>query len=584
MKKFLILTLLISILGITQYHQTQAASAADGSRFDPGNIIDDRSFTDTTTMSVAQIQNFLNTVNGSGSTCLKNYQTTKPLGGGNYGENVSAAQAIFDVSQLYGLNPQVIIVTLQKEQGLITTTNCSESKYRSAMGFGCPDTAPCDTQWYGLSKQLFQGARHLKGFYNNSLTFVPFKVGTYYIGWHPNSSCGGTNVSIKTRGTAALYSYTPYQPNSAALGNIYGSGNSCSSYGNRNFWAYFSDWFGSPTGDLVRTVNNATVYLVSDGKKFPISTLSLLSDFGVLGPLNYVDQSYLDAIPSTNPLERMVGSTDGSTLYLITAGIKLPFPSCQSVADYGFSCASVPRLTPTQLSSFVNGPPVTTLIKSNVDATVYYVKNGQKRPIGSWQDLVALNIGYGINVLTDPFLATLPIGDVVLTGGSLLKVSNSATVYAVNDWEGSPSLFPVISFSHTIDLGLGTGVRTVSAGQLSRYSISSTLKTAVKCGTNSYIGSEGVLYKISPSQFTHFGYTSANFLTSGDICNRFTISPTPMSQFIFNKGTVYYVENGTKRGFTSYNAYIAHGGASNPRIPVSDAFINSMPNGSPISS
>jgi len=49
---------------------------------------------------------------------------------------------------------------------------------------------------------------------------------------------------MQNAATAALYNYTPYQPNKAALDNLYGSGNSCSAYGNRNFWRMYNDWFG----------------------------------------------------------------------------------------------------------------------------------------------------------------------------------------------------------------------------------------------------------------------------------------------------------------------------------------------------
>ncbi|MFN8015485.1 MAG: hypothetical protein U0R17_02605 [Acidimicrobiia bacterium] len=581
----LVLLLVISTFGSVQLINISDANAADASRFNPGRIIDDRIFTNTSSMNTQQIQNFLNTVNGVGSTCLKNYITDQPLGNNTYGGPVSAAQAISDVSTLYGLNPQVILVTLQKEQSLITTTNCSDSKYRSAMGFGCPDTAPCDAQWYGLSKQLYQGARHLKGFYNNSLSFVPFKVGNYYIGWHPNGACGGTVVNIQSRGTAALYSYTPYQPNAAALSNLYGTGDSCSSYGNRNFWRDFTDWFGSPTGDLVRSLSDNTVYLLSNNVKYPISSGAILSDYGILGPLSIVDQSYLNNISSGSILTRMVGSTDvnDSTLYLIVAGIKLPFTSCQLVSDYGFSCASVNRLTPIQLNMFVNGPLVTSLIKSNSQSTVFYIKDGKKRPIGSWQDLVQLNVGYSINSVTDELLDSIPTGDLVVTGGSLIKVSTSASVYAVNDWNGNPTIFPVTSFGYTNDLGLGTDVRTVSSNQLSSFNVSSNLKATVKCGLNTYVGTNGILYKIDPSIYSHFGYTNNTFLSSGDICSRFTISQTQMSRFILNRGTIYFVENGTKRGFTSYSAFLANGGGSSPTISVSNLFADGIQNGPTIS-
>jgi uncharacterized protein with LGFP repeats len=57
-------------------------------------------------------------------------------------------------------------------------------------------------------------------------------------------------VYIANKATAALYYYTPYQPTQTALDAGYGSSpDHCASYGNRNFFLYFTDWFGS-TGSL----------------------------------------------------------------------------------------------------------------------------------------------------------------------------------------------------------------------------------------------------------------------------------------------------------------------------------------------
>ncbi|MFZ1523014.1 MAG: hypothetical protein WAS94_03260, partial [Candidatus Saccharimonadales bacterium] len=43
---------------------------------------------------------------------------------------------------------------------------------------------------------------------------------------------------------------TPYRPNQAALNNLYGTGDGCSAYGNRNFWRFYTDWFGSTRANL----------------------------------------------------------------------------------------------------------------------------------------------------------------------------------------------------------------------------------------------------------------------------------------------------------------------------------------------
>ena len=65
------------------------------------------------------------------------------------------------------------------------------------------------------------------------------------IQWDVPLSCGTSTVYIQNQATANLYIYTPYQPNKAALDAGYGTGNSCSAYGNRNFFNWFTDWFGS---------------------------------------------------------------------------------------------------------------------------------------------------------------------------------------------------------------------------------------------------------------------------------------------------------------------------------------------------
>ncbi|MCC7288966.1 hypothetical protein IT414_01055 [bacterium] len=229
----------------------QPSHAANAGDFQAGRIIDDAVFTNKSAMSVSDIQNFLNskvpvcdTYHPAGPSaqgaqppwiCLKNYSE-----GGR-----SAAQIIYDAAQTYSINPRVILVTLQKENGLITDTWPYPWQYRTAMGFGCPDGAPCDAQWYGFTNQVNQGARHFRGFFDNSLSFVPYRPGNNFIQYNPNSGCGGTTLNIQNKATAALYSYTPYQPNAAALNNLYGSGDGCSAYGNRNFWRDYTDWFGS---------------------------------------------------------------------------------------------------------------------------------------------------------------------------------------------------------------------------------------------------------------------------------------------------------------------------------------------------
>ncbi len=134
---------------------------------------------------------------------------------------------------------------LQKEQGLITSTAPSDWNYSAATGQGCPDTAPCDPATQGFFYQVYYGARQFE-VYRLNPTWWGYQSGRWNnILYNPNGGCGTQRVYIENQATAGLYIYTPYVPNQAALNNLYGTGDGCSAYGNRNFWRTFVDWFGS---------------------------------------------------------------------------------------------------------------------------------------------------------------------------------------------------------------------------------------------------------------------------------------------------------------------------------------------------
>ncbi|MCK2036310.1 VCBS repeat-containing protein [Microbacterium sp. SSW1-49] len=246
--------------------------------FTPGNIISNAVFTNKNTMTEAQIQTFFNSKVAkcqSGYVCLKDFKitsVTRPAdaycSGYTGAANESAARIIYRVAQSCNINPRVLIVMLQKEQGLVTHTWPSAWRYNIALGQGCPDTAPCDPNYVGFFHQIYGAARQMQ-IYMEGKWFQWYAPGnTWNILYNPNASCGSAPVYVANAATAALYYYTPYQPNAAALRAGYGEGNSCSAYGNRNFYNYFTDWFGSTqsqqpavTPPVLKSVNT-TNYIV----------------------------------------------------------------------------------------------------------------------------------------------------------------------------------------------------------------------------------------------------------------------------------------------------------------------------------
>lgn len=258
----------LTVMEVVSTTSSDSASAADLSKFDAGRIIDDSVFFNKNTMTVSDIQTFLNSKVSScrsGYTCLKDYSETtnsisaNPMCSAYSGAaNESSAQIIFKVANACGINPQVLIVTLQKEQGLITDTWPTASQYQAAMGALCPDTAPCDSTASGFFKQVYTGAYLFKRYtqpagtgagtdYSSRFDLM-YPVGqTSNILYNPNADCGTKSVYVSNQATHVLYVYTPYTPNQAALAAGYGaSSDGCGAYGNRNFYQYFVDYFGSP--------------------------------------------------------------------------------------------------------------------------------------------------------------------------------------------------------------------------------------------------------------------------------------------------------------------------------------------------
>lgn len=221
--------------------------------FNPGMLISDDLFYNPYTMDRNAIQRFLNEKGAgcSGSLCLKNYRQNtynrpadsecrQTYWGGN---NESAAVIIEKVAQACSINPQALLVILQKEQSLVTRTSATDTQYRKAMGYGCPDTAPCDARYYGFFNQVYSAAHRFQYYRHHPSKFrhIPGKVNSVL--YAPASkNCGSRNVYIQNYATAGLYNYTPYTPNDVTIS---GGRNNCSTFGNLNFVHYFNTWFGS---------------------------------------------------------------------------------------------------------------------------------------------------------------------------------------------------------------------------------------------------------------------------------------------------------------------------------------------------
>jgi peptidoglycan hydrolase CwlO-like protein len=214
---------LVSSLGaeITRLVKEQEAAAAaaaaaaalnDGTPnpplpFEPNTIISDKNYLAAGSLSAAGIQAFLESQSGD----LGSYK-----GRDHYGVTKSAAQMIADAAAEWGVSPKVILVTLQKEQSLISRPDPSQYALDWAMGCGKMDSRTISS-YQGFGNQIWGGARALA---RNRAS------------WHEGISLSidGSAVYPSNASTHSLYRYTPHF------------------HGNTSFWKLYWQYFGNPVG------------------------------------------------------------------------------------------------------------------------------------------------------------------------------------------------------------------------------------------------------------------------------------------------------------------------------------------------
>lgn len=468
-KSIVFATIIAGIIGLAGWQISKdTSSAADIRNFNPGNIMSDIVMSNKNTMSVQSIQNFLNSKNycDNRNTHLADQypHLQYNIKDGRFVcmaresfNGKSAAQLIWKVGQDYNINPQVLIVLLEKEQGLITDTWPNNVQYRTATGYGCPDTAPCDSQYYGLENQLRLAAKLFRDVLNGGWSNYP--VGNRYVQYHPNAACGGSVVNIQNRATSALYRYTPYQPNQSALNAGYGKGDDCGAYGNRNFWRLFTDWFGAthtpdtlnphPDGTLVDI--DGGVYLIQSGELHHIINGTVFASHSYrwqdIKPGTTGDRK----LPITWPVDfiapGVLYSGDSTGVYTTIkhdgAWVK-QLVSYASFTKLGYDWDRVRNIPKSHLPSqssltiytSTDRHPEGTLI--NDRGSVYLIDNGTRRYVNakvfesnrwSWDDILPIKEGDKL----------LPMGtNVLLRQGSL--VSSGPDLFIVAHQSSGPEI------------------------------------------------------------------------------------------------------------------------------------------------
>lgn len=282
----------IFLLALLTCLALQTAHSNKASAYQHGNLIDDSVFLDARSMNASQIQSFLNSKSGVlKSRSFKLDCDADGIGGAAKqlyigagapcGSTIPASQIIYYTAQVYGVNPKVIIATLQKEQSLITDSNPSNRAINQAMGYACPTSGVCDTSssffWQidngtWVLRFHYERARKNNNWWYTSTSWTCGTAKTNYYSpnlyphqnvkfYDPYSGTHYVTVYIKNAATSAFYCYTPHvfnnhsnspHPDEAKNPRCYsmhpasGSKGRCYT-GSYNFVKAFENWFGPTT-------------------------------------------------------------------------------------------------------------------------------------------------------------------------------------------------------------------------------------------------------------------------------------------------------------------------------------------------
>ncbi|MEY9951172.1 lysozyme [Leifsonia sp. EB34] len=362
------------------------------------------------------------------------------------------------------------------------------------------------------------------------------------------------------------------------------------------------------TSSMVRTVANSSVYLVSGGNKYPVTTMAMLVALAPLGQVAYVPQSYLDSFATQQPVGRVIRGPDGS-IYFFDSGMKLPFVSCGLVADYGGSCtpSGYVQMTASQVATFVTGPNVTPLMTSSGGPT-YYVSGATKHEVLDQYSLAQAGLSGGANSLSPNAVSYLPFSTPIVRDSVFVRQAGSSAAFLLAGGKASPvdpsaagALVPLSTagvlqpesiakipagptftgaFMSSADSSisvLGTdglhpwaagvggaafGAVTVTPALLGAYATA----PAIKAGSAIMSAAGGTVYLVMPTDIRPISSWSALLALSGSAAPTITVVPQAIVAGL-PAGPVALVSGTLVRNVSSATVYLVNGVSS--KIPFS---------------
>lgn len=337
----------------------------NASTYNPHNIITDEMMQNYQSMTLEEITQFLNEQDG---------YISKHIFDNLHGKKRSAAQIVYNAAHAHKINPKYILVTLQKEQSLIEDKTVTARQLDLATGYAvcdsCKDNDPRVLANKGFGKQVDAAAGIIRWYYDHVGTEMWIKQA------HQTYNIDSIEIIPENNATAFLYTYTPHI------------------HGNKNFYNLWQRYFGTsgyPDNTLVRAHNDSKVYLIQNGKRRYIKTMTALLTRYDPKHIISVKQSEIEKYPEGTPINlpnyailKETKASGTEKYYLVDYDTVRPFESKTVIQKFGFHPDEIIDVKRSDIEDYQLGEVITVedrypqgrLLRIVENDQLYFVKKG----------------------------------------------------------------------------------------------------------------------------------------------------------------------------------------------------------------
>lgn len=400
------------------FAQTDSRGFAIDPEFNPSHVLADADVYELGTMSKSRMISFLRSKGVLADLMLPDID----------GEMKTAADIIWRVATAYNINPQYLLMLLQKEQSLVEASSPTQRQLDWATGYAvcdsCSKDDPSIAAFKGFANQVEYAARQMREkYYLRYLT-----LGHTGTGMAPGTLTviDGITVVPANIATAAMYTYTPHI------------------HGNQNAWKIWRRWFTRhfPNGTAVRG-SDGQIWWIRNGLKRPFASVTVAATMINLEKVVDVNDAELSAYDEGAPINfpnyALLKEPTGQ-IWLIVDDERRHITDMDAFRAFGFNMDEVQDVASVDLQPYTMADPITTrsqypqgeLLEEEYTGQVWYAENGKRHLI---EDAVILGLYFkarqpktvGAAVLGSLTVAE-PYG---LQDGELVKSPISPAVFVI---------------------------------------------------------------------------------------------------------------------------------------------------------